>query len=774
MSKLFKVIIPALLAVILTVGGLRAVDFSSYKLSYDTARWNVNYNALVTAAETELNALNASVSGLASQVTNWIGTVDSLTLIQTTPTYSAANTLILAGDYSSLLTAGKRLVADCGADGLQPNTVVSCTYAAPNSTVVVTTANLTANLAAVSYYATRNGVNTYGSGDIVAGEFGAPSWANLSAAAGLANSSGRRLLLTPGTWPVTDDLAITASVLPVPGALLEVATTKTLTLSYAPEAGRWKIFTWAGTGTVAYGASVPEVFPEWYGSLADGTTDSTTYLQKALDTHTVLHLGGGIYRTTTELYPKENATIYGEGPQSIIYRSTTTGGSYAGGLCPYNYVTLRNFTLRGSGAAYVAGANGLIILYDNAGWTDPGGVVARDQANLAKWRGAHLNLENLVIENWAATGLGAGPWSVIKDVVIKDTLCSGMLLAGDHTQIINPNVRNCPGWGIDICASYVTVQGGYLYNCGDETAWPGDMGGIIIASHTQAAGAVGNKVTGTTINTSDGPGVIIYAPTGVDYALTDTVLDSLTIKNVNVDAAGDVAAVIVSDLSTSGTKIDRVNMNNLIVDTVTTGHGISVWGARNVNIDNYHIKGVPGAGLFFYTGTGAWEGINVGQGTIKSFGTHGIKAINGSKLTVAGCNLSDSTAIEVYFGVLLEDVTQFNLERVIIDLDVTNGYGIYLTGATGNGLVSGANIANCLSGIYYDATGDYVNLLGNDLSDTVTTPLYRGGTHTTVLQANNLGVPVPDYANNAAAVAAGLPVNESYRITGADTLATVH
>jgi hypothetical protein len=350
-----------------------------------------------------------------------------------------------------------------------------------------------------------------------------------------------------------------------------------------------------------------------------------------------------------------------------------------------------------------------------------------------------------------------------------------MLLQGDHCRIISPTVLNTLGWGIDINASYTQVLGGLVYNCGDETAYPSDMGGIIIASHTQSAGANGNKIVGTTIHTSDGPGVLVYAPSGVDYPLTGTVLGNLTIKNANVGAVANGSGITVVDLSTSGTKVDRVDIDNVEVDTVTTGHGIRVWGARNVNIDNYHIKSVDGAGIHLFNGTGAWAGINVGKGTIKSFGTHAVHAYGGTQLNVAGgYNLSNSTAVAFYAGFCLEAVTKFTIGQGIIDLDTTNGYGVYLTGATGHGHVSGATIANCLAGIYYDGTGDYINILGNDLSNSVTWPLYRGGTKTAVIQANNLGVPVPAYANNAAAVAAGLPISEQYRITGADTLAVVH
>jgi hypothetical protein len=581
------------------------------------------------------------------------------------------------------------------------------------------------------------------------------------------------LSIPAGNWPIAANLTVPANLTLkfVHGAVLTIATTKTLTINGPLEAGRYQIFSWSGTGTVAYGNLVPEVYPEWYGAIPDNSTDSVTYLQKALDTHPVLHLGRGIYKITTGLYPKEGGTIYGEGPQSIIYRSTTSGGAHNAGLCPYNYVTLRNFTLRGSGATYVPGAGGITVLYNNSGsWDDPGSIVARSQTDMTKWRGAHLTLENVIIENWAANGLGAGPWSVIKDVVIQNTRNEGMLIPGDHCQIINPTVLNTPSWGIDINASYVQVLGGMIYNCGNIAALGStDCGGIIIASHTQSSGTHGNQIIGTTVDTSDCFGILVMAPSTYNYALTDTILADLTIKNVNA-ASTDVnaGAIGIVDNSPSGTKVDRVQINNVIIDTTTVGHGISILGAKNINIGNYHIKSVAAKGILLYPGTGNFEGISISRGTIKTFGTDGIYATGGSKLNIEDYNISGSTAVVPYFGMLLTNVTKFNIGRGFIDLNTTNGYGIFLTGSTGHGNISGANIAHCLSGIYYNGTGDYVTISGNDLSDTNTSKVQLGGTRTNSRAYNNLGVVLPTYADNTAAIAGGLIAGDRYRTsTGA-------
>ena len=595
---------------------------------------------------------------------------------------------------------------------------------------------------------------------------------DLGAAITAIGSAKTVLSIPAGNWPIAANLTVPANLTLkfAHGAVLTIATGQTLTINGPLEAGRYQIFSWNGTGTVAYGNLVPEVYPEWYGAVPDNSTDSVTYLQKALDTHPVLHLGRGIYKITSVLYPKEGGTIYGEGPQSIIYRSTISGGAHNAGLCPYNYVTLRNFTLRGSGVTYVPGANGITVLYNNSGsWDDPGGVAARSQTDMTKWRGAHLTLENVIIENWAANGLGAGPWSVIKDVIIQNSLNEGMLIPGDHCQVINPTVRNTRGWGIDINASFTQVLGGLVYNCGDSSAYATDCGGIIIASHTQSSGTHGNQIIGTTIDTSDCSGVLVMAPPSYNYALTDTTLADLTIKNVNA-ASTDVnaGALGIVDNSLSGGKLDRVQINNVVIDTTTVGHGISILGAKNVNIGNYHIKSVADKGIFLYPGVGNFEGINIGKGTIKTFVTHGIYATGGTKLNIEGYNISGSTSGVAYFGMLLTNVTKFNIGQGIIDLDTTKGYGIYLTGSSGHGNISGANIANCLSAIYYDATGDYVSVNGNHLSDNNTFKVHLGGTRTNSRAYNNLGVALPVYADNTAAIAGGLIAGDRYRTsTGA-------
>ena len=715
------------------------------------------YNAALDATDLTLYGLE----GLGALVSNWAIEDQIVTLIPVTCTYSDADTFTLPGDYTSRFAVGAVVQVQVAA-GMVYSTVASSSYAAPTTTVNLNDAVLTNPITRVYVVATRDGLWPNGPGYVVARDYGT-SRANLATADAVAVAAGKALYITY-PYNIDDDMILSAKqIICSPEAILAIATTKTLTINGTLEAGRYQIFSCTGTGAVT---GLKEAHPEWFGTGAAALQSCMNSCQT-----TVLTEGTTYSYSGAGLYPPEDHTIVSTGPGAILHRTDIGCALY-----PYNNVTLRNFTLQGDGGStYTAGANGITILYNSGGWVDPGGVVGRDQTDSSKWRGWGLVVENVIIKDFAANGMGAGPWSIIKDVVIQDTLCEGMLIPGDYVQIVNPNIRNVPGWGIDIIASHNTVIGGYLYNCGDETAFTGDMGGIIINSSTQSAGTIGNKINGTTIDTTDGIGVLVYAPETTDYTLTDTVLSNLIVKNTCVDAAGDVCGIIVRDNTTSGTKLRRVNIDNVIVNGVTTGHGIGIFGAKEVNIDNYHIEAVASKGILLYDGAvGTWDSINIGKGTIKNCGTDGIYAYHGTRLNIADYNISDSTAVAPYFGINLAAVTKFNIGQGIIDLDVTNGYGLYITTTSGHGAVKGANIANCLAGIYDDSTGGYITKTGNELSDTNTTALAETGTRTGCFSGMNIGVAMPEYVNNAAAVAGGKVAGEFYKITGADTLGVVH
>ena len=111
------------------------------------------------------------------------------------------------------------------------------------------------------------------------------------------------LLLRPGTWVISSNADWSAytnvTLKVVPGALLQIAPGVTLTTGGPLEAGLYQVFDCVGTGLVILGGGmVSEVYPQWTGTVGDGTTDDTVNFQKAADmvpVGGVYNLAGGSY-----------------------------------------------------------------------------------------------------------------------------------------------------------------------------------------------------------------------------------------------------------------------------------------------------------------------------------------------------------------------------------------------------------------------------------------------------------------------------------------------
>lgn len=112
------------------------------------------------------------------------------------------------------------------------------------------------------------------------------------------------LVLRPGTWAIANDLTIPSNVTlkAPPGALIEIATTKTLTINGPFDAGLYQVFSCVGTGKVVYAGAK---YPEWWGAKDDsGTTDNTEEIQAAFTAGGHVQITaptGGYYKITSAL-----------------------------------------------------------------------------------------------------------------------------------------------------------------------------------------------------------------------------------------------------------------------------------------------------------------------------------------------------------------------------------------------------------------------------------------------------------------------------------------
>ena len=81
----------------------------------------------------------------------------------------------------------------------------------------------------------------------------------------------RTMVIAPETWSITDNVTVpdNISLKILSGAVLDIATGKTLTISGSLEAGLYQIC--SGDGRIVYGRRVIELYPEWRGAVGDAS-----------------------------------------------------------------------------------------------------------------------------------------------------------------------------------------------------------------------------------------------------------------------------------------------------------------------------------------------------------------------------------------------------------------------------------------------------------------------------------------------------------------------
>jgi hypothetical protein len=206
-KNLAKGIITAILAVLLTVVGLKASDLTTHKMSFDTARYHLIYNAFVDAVQTDM-------SGLSTLITNWAPTANQDILLPVTATYSSGTTFTVPGDYTAQFVALAKVRVDLGSGTLKGSYVASSSYGGGNTTVILHDSILTNPIAGVWVTGARNGLFPYGNGEVNALDYalGTPSQVGLQAAIDAIGVSNRPLLVPSGAWTISSRLNVPANI----------------------------------------------------------------------------------------------------------------------------------------------------------------------------------------------------------------------------------------------------------------------------------------------------------------------------------------------------------------------------------------------------------------------------------------------------------------------------------------------------------------------------------------------------------------------------------
>jgi len=130
------------------------------------------------------------------------------------------------------------------------------------------------------------------------------------------------------------------------GGAIDVTTGSTLTITGKFEAGRDQVF--SGRGAVRFvRGSTATLYPEWFGAKANGNHDSTTAIQRAIDSFTtgLLQLGPGVYRISDSIKLLNKSDITITGNQSTIRQVTDSRELIHISGC--KNIALRNLTLYG-------------------------------------------------------------------------------------------------------------------------------------------------------------------------------------------------------------------------------------------------------------------------------------------------------------------------------------------------------------------------------------------------------------------------------------------
>lgn len=385
--------------------------------------------------------------------------------------------------------------------------------------------------------------------EIWVGDSNIAGYSTLAEAIATLNASGDTVTLrmAAGSYAVSADLTSNSNInlRPDSGAVITVATTKTLTINGALDAGLYQIFSCAGTGKVVMKAETIKV-PEWWGAVGNDSTDDAAALQAWATCGGNLWVPFKTYATGTAITVPANAVIDGQGG---IHQTVDTKE----GLILKDDVTVRNITLTGAATAY-GGPNyhvGIIgySFRDGSGNNPATGA-------MALWvSGNRMKIDNVTFTAWDVA-VWAGLDSTIQNCKATNNWREAFYFGGTGGRALFNEIDGCDSWGIDFNGGDSQAIGNKIKNCGRVLA---DGGGIAFAGMTTEKPmtkltAVLNKI----YDCGAGYGIIALSKA------TDGVWGDINISLNEIDGVDSTSALFGIYLYVGA--LSTVTCKNLIVD----------------------------------------------------------------------------------------------------------------------------------------------------------------------------------------------------------------
>lgn len=265
----------------------------------------------------------------------------------------------------------------------------------------------------------------------------------VSAVAALAAAAaiGSPVLIPPGTYLIDSSCSCTASLI-MSGGKFSVTSGATLTLTGALEARPVQLF--AGGGAVSFtgNASIPEVYPQWWGAKGDGVTDDRAAVQAAVDASAgalgaaVVEFPGGSYVLSGSVsVPEARISFRGYGAKII-----QTGSLPSFTKTGYSYALFEGFWFTGNGS-------GIKVLRNPA----------LAQACDLRVRDCRYEMDTGVYGLW----LEGSSEPFISDCDFKGS-GSGVYLK----STVSPVIRNCQFRGVPYTGKAIFYDGAHGYSSG--------------------------------------------------------------------------------------------------------------------------------------------------------------------------------------------------------------------------------------------------------------------------------------------------------------------